>query len=168
MKDHGHWINGVETPPEGNVWIDTQDPYTGAVWARIAQGTSGDADKAVASAKAAMSTGPWATMSPTQRGKILRKIGDATLAEMDRLAEIEVRDNGKLIGDIKAGLQFKAETWTYYAGLADKIEGAVIPVDMSDTLALTFKEPVGVVVAITAWNSPLQFLAGKCAPALAA
>ena len=92
----------------------------------------------------------------------------ATLAEMDRLAEIEVRDNGKLIGDIKAGLRFKAETWTYYAGLADKIEGAVIPVDMSDTLALTFKEPVGVVVAITAWNSPLQFLAGKCAPALAA
>ena len=168
MKDHGHWINGVEVAAEGGGWIDTFDPYRGMVWARVARGTVSDADKAVKAAKAAMTTGPWATMSATQRGKILRRVGDAALAHLDRLAKIEVRDNGKLLGDIKAGLTFKADIWTYYAGLADKIEGTVMPIEKPDLLAMTFREPVGVVLAITAWNSPLHFLALKCAPALAA
>ena len=168
MKDHGHWINGAEVASTGGGWIETHDPYRGTVWARVARGNAGDADKAVAAAKAAMTTGPWATMSATQRGKILRRLGDAALAHIDDLAEIEVRDNGKLLGDIKAGLNFKSDIWTYYAGLADKIEGAVLPVEKPDMLAMTFREPVGVVLAITAWNSPLHFLALKCAPALAA
>lgn len=168
MKSYGHWINGAEVEAESGQWIDTIDPFRGTVWARIARGSAGDVTKAVGAARAAMTTGPWASMSPTERGKILRRIADATLAEIDRLTELEVRDNGKLVGDIAGGLRFKADIWTYYAGLADKIEGAVIPVDKPDMLALTFKEPVGVVAAITAWNSPLQFLAVKCAPALAA
>lgn len=168
MKDYGHWINGAEVAPKDGDWIETSDPYRGAVWARVARGNAVDAGQAVAAAKAAMTTGPWATMSATQRGKILRCLSDATLAHIDRLAEIEVRDNGKLLGDIRAGLNFKADIWTYYAGLADKIEGTVMPVEKPDLLALTFREPVGVVLAITAWNSPLHFLALKCAPALAA
>ena len=168
IKDYGHWINGAETAPRDGGWIETSDPYRGTVWARVARGTSADADKAVRAAKAAMTTGPWATMSATARGKILRRVGDAALAHMDRLAEIEVRDNGKLLGDIRAGLNFKADIWTYYAGLADKIEGSVLPIEKPDLLAMTFREPVGVVLAITAWNSPLHFLALKCAPAMAA
>ena len=168
MKDHGHWINGSEVAAAGGGWIESYDPYRGTVWARVARGTAADADKAVAAAKAAMTTGPWATMPATQRGKILRLIGDAALAHIDRLTEIEVRDNGKLLGDIKAGLNFKSDIWTYYAGLADKIEGTVMPIEKPDILAMTFREPVGVVLAITAWNSPLHFLALKCAPALAA
>ena len=149
-------------------WIETFDPYRGEAWARVARGSAEDAQRTVAAAKRAMTTGPWAQMSPTQRGKILRRIGDLVLTHMDRLAELEVRDNGKLLGDVMSALKFKSEIWNYYAGLADKIEGAVIPIDKPDTLALTFREPVGVVAAITAWNSPLQFLAVKCAPALAA
>jgi acyl-CoA reductase-like NAD-dependent aldehyde dehydrogenase len=168
MKDYGHWINGVEVAAEAGERIDTYDPYRGAVWARVARGTTADANKAVKAAKAAMTTGPWATMSATQRGKILRRVGDAALAHIESLAEIEVRDNGKLIGDIKAGLNFKSDIWTYYAGLADKIEGTVMPIEKPDLLAMTFREPVGVVLAITAWNSPLHFLALKCAPAMAA
>lgn len=168
IPSYGHWINGAEVPPESGNWIETSDPYRGTVWARIARGGPQDVNRAVAAAKAAMTTGPWAKMSATQRGKILRRIADATLAEIDRLTELEVRDNGKLVGDIRGGLNFKADVWTYYAGLADKIEGSVLPIDKPDMLALTFREPVGVVAAITAWNSPLQFLAVKCAPALAA
>ena len=168
MKDYEHWINGAEVAPAGGDWIATSDPYRGTVWARVARGNAVDAGQAVVAAKAAMTTGPWATMSATARGKILRRLGDATLAHIDRLAETEVRDNGKLLGDIRAGLNFKAEIWTYYAGLADKIEGTVLPIEKPDLLALTFREPVGVVLAITAWNSPLHFLALKCAPALAA
>lgn len=168
IPSYGHWINGAEVPPESGNWIETSDPYRGTVWARIARGGPQDVNRAVAAAKAAMTTGPWAKMSATQRGKILRRIADATLTEIDRLTELEVRDNGKLVGDIRGGLNFKADVWTYYAGLADKIEGSVLPIDKPDMLALTFREPVGVVAAITAWNSPLQFLAVKCAPALAA
>lgn len=168
MKSYGHWINGQEVFPESTAHFDTFDPYRGEAWAQVARGTASDADRAVAAAHAAMTTGPWAQLSATGRGKILTRIAAATLAEIDRLAEIEVRDNGKLIGDIKAGLGFKAEIWSYYAGLADKIEGATIPIDKPNMLALTFREPVGVVAAITAWNAPLQFLAVKCAPALAA
>lgn len=168
LRDYGHWIDGEEVQPEGGAWIETSDPYRGRVWARIARGGASEVNRAVAAAKAAMTTGPWATMSPTQRGKILRKIADATLSEIDRLTELEVRDNGKLVGDIRGGLNFKAEVWNYYAGLADKIEGSVMPIEKPDMLGLTFREPVGVVAAITAWNSPLQFLAVKCAPALAA
>lgn len=168
MQKYGHWIDGKEVQPERDRWMDTWDPFKGEVWAQVARGTAVDVDKAVAAAKAAMTTGPWSKMSATQRGRILRKIADATEAEINRLTELEVRDNGKLVGDIKGGLMFKAEVWNYYAGLADKIEGSVIPIDKPDTLAFTFKEPVGVVAAITAWNSPLQFLAVKSAPALAA
>lgn len=165
---YGHWINGAEVAPANAAWIDTTDPYRGTVWARTARGGPDDINRAVAAARAAMTTGPWAQMTATARGKILRKLADATLACIDRLTELEVRDNGKLVGDIRGGLQFKADIWTYYAGLADKIEGAVMPVNKPDMLALTFRDPVGVVAAITAWNSPLQFLAVKCAPALAA
>lgn len=150
MKEYGHWIGGAEVASDGGDWIDTLDPYRGMVWARVARGTAADAGKAVAAAKAAMTTGPWATMSATARGKILRKISDAAVANLDRLAEIEVRDNGKLLGDIKAGLAFKADIWTYYAGLADKVEGTVMPIEKPDMLAMTFREPVGVVLAITA------------------
>ncbi|WP_108260390.1 aldehyde dehydrogenase [Mangrovicoccus ximenensis] len=168
MRDYGHWIDGAEQVPEGTGWIEAMDPFRGTAWARIPRGRPEDAGRAVAAAKRAMTTGPWATMSQTGRGKILRRIGDLVLEHSARLAEIEVRDNGKLIGDVRGALQFKSDIWTYYAGYADKIEGAVIPIDKPDTLALTFPGPVGVVAAITAWNSPLQFLAVKCAPALAA
>ena len=77
MQAYGHWINGTEVAPVDGGWIETEDPYRGTVWARIARGTAADADRAVAAAKAAMTTGPWATMSATARGKILRRIGDA-------------------------------------------------------------------------------------------
>jgi acyl-CoA reductase-like NAD-dependent aldehyde dehydrogenase len=170
VRTYQHWINGQFVEPSGGQWLDTSDPYTGSTWARIARGNAQDADIAVAAAHKAMYEGPWSKMTATERGKVLRRIGDM-LADQDharRLAEVESRDNGKILAEMNGQLKYLPEHWYYYAGLADKIEGTVIPVDKADMLALTLREPVGVVVALTAWNSPLTFFALKCAPALAA
>ena len=168
MKTYGHWIDGAEVAPSGGRMIDCEDPYRGSVWARVPAGTAEDADRAVRSARGAMTTGPWARMSATERGKILIRISEVLLENRDRLAEIEVRDNGKLMAEMRGQLAFSAELWRYYAGLADKIEGSVVPIEKAELFGMTMRVPVGVVVAITAWNSPLTFFALKCAPALAA
>lgn len=170
MKTYQHWINGAHVAPASGEWLDTVDPYSGEVWARIPRGNKEDADRAVAAARDAMQKGPWASMTATERGRILRRIGDllSDPEHAKRLAEIESRDNGKILAEMQGQLKYLPEHWYYFAGLADKIEGAVLPVDKPDMLAMTYREPVGVVVALTAWNSPLMFFTIKCAPALAA
>lgn len=168
MKKYQHFINGEFVDPSGGEWMNTDNPYTGETWAQIPRGNKADVDLAVTSAKAAMTTGPFAKMSASQRGKLLRKLGDLLVEHGPRLAEIEVRDNGKLLTEMAGQLKYQPESWYYYAGLADKIEGRVVPIDKPDHFAFTKHEPVGVVAALTAWNSPLLFVAWKAAPALAA
>ncbi|MCW5666269.1 MAG: aldehyde dehydrogenase [Piscinibacter sp.] len=170
MKNYDHWIDGAPVAPASGRRLDSIDPYRGTPWARIARGDAADAQRAVQAAHAAMHEGPWSRMTPSERGRILRRIGDlmAESANAKRLAEIESRDNGKIIAEMAGQLAYLPQHWHYFAGLADKIEGAVLPVDKADMLALTYREPVGVVVALTAWNSPLNFFTIKCAPALAA
>ncbi|KQP23419.1 aldehyde dehydrogenase [Pseudorhodoferax sp. Leaf267] len=170
MKTYQHWIDGAEVEPASGAWLDSVDPYTGETWARIPRGNAQDAERAVAAAHRAMHEGEWSQMTASQRGRILRKIGDL-LSEPEvaqRLAEIESRDNGKILAEMHGQLAYLPEHWYYYAGLADKIEGAVLPVDKAEMVAMTYREPVGVVAALTAWNSPLMFFTIKCAPALAA
>jgi len=154
--------------PASGQWLDTIDPYKCKPWAKIPRGNAEDGALAVAAAKRAMDSGPWGKITATERGKILRRIGDVVLKNATRLAEIETRDNGKVFAETQGQLKTIAEYWYYYGGLADKIEGAVMPVEKPDVFAFTTPEPVGVVLALTAWNSPLQFLCLKCAPALAA
>lgn len=168
MKTYQHFINGTFVDPDGGEWIDSQDPYRGRTWARIPRGTQGDVDKAAIAARDAMTTGPFARMTATERGKLLRRMGDLLVEHGPRLAEIEVRDNGKLLAEMAGQLKYMPETWYYYAGLADKIEGSVVPVDKPNHLVFTTHEPVGVVGALTAWNSPLLFVSWKTAPAIAA
>lgn len=160
----------MEMPPVSGEWIDTCDPFQGEAWARIPRGNKEDADRAVSAAREAMYHGPWSKMTPSERGKVLRRIGDllADPRNAQLLAETESRDNGKILGEMQGQLKYLPEHWYYFAGLADKVEGSVIPVDKADMLAMTYREPVGVVTALTAWNSPLGFLTIKCAPALAA
>ncbi len=168
MNTYQNFIDGKYVDPVGGKWFDSHDPYKGEVWAQIPRSGAADIDAAVAAAGNAMTVGPWASTTPSARGKAMRKLGDLVAANAERLAEIEVRDNGKLYSEMLGQLRYHPEWWYYYAGLADKIEGAVVPLDKPDHLALTDHEPVGVVGAITAWNSPLLFIAWKCAPALAA
>ena len=168
MKTFQHYIDGAYVDPAGGEWFDSADPYRGEVWAKMPRGTEADIDRAVAAAKAAMTTGPWASMTPSARGKAMRKLGDLVAENADRLAELEVRDNGKLLSEMAGQMRYHPEWWYYFAGLADKVEGTVVPIDKADHFAFTTHEPVGVVGALTAWNSPLLFIAWKCAPALAA
>ncbi|MEM7189699.1 MAG: aldehyde dehydrogenase [Pseudomonadota bacterium] len=168
MKKYQHFIDGAYVDPAQGQWFDSIDPYRGEVWAQMPRGTAADVDNAVAAAKAALESSAWRDMTPSHRGKLMRKLGDLVAENADRLAQIEVKDNGKLLSEMAGQLKYHPEWWYYYAGLADKIEGSVIPIDKPDHLAFTTHEPVGVVGAITAWNSPLMFVAWKAGPALAA
>ena len=168
MKTYQLWINGKHEDPAKGEWIDTVNPYTGEPWARIPRGTAEDSARAVKAAKRALDDGPWSRMTATERGKVMRRIGDLIVQHATPLAATETRDNGKVFTEMQGQLKTIPEYWYYYGGLADKIEGAVMPVEKADVFAFTTHEPVGVVAALTAWNSPLQFLSLKCAPALAA
>jgi acyl-CoA reductase-like NAD-dependent aldehyde dehydrogenase len=168
VTKYQHYIDGDWIDPEGGLWLDTIDPYRGEPWAQIARGNSEDVSRAATAAHRAMTTGPWATLSASGRGKILRNIGDVVAKNAEQLAEIEARDNGKLLAEMHGQLEAIADCWYYYAGLADKVEGASIPVAKPNTVAFTTREPIGVVAALTAWNSPLWFATVKSAPAMAA
>lgn len=168
MKTYQHFIDGQYVDPVQGRWIDTIDPYQGQAWARIPQGSAEDVDLAVAAANRAMREGPWSTMTATERGKLMLRLADLVVQNADRLAEIEVRDNGKLLAEMRPQVIYHAEWWRYFGGLADKIEGRIMPIDKPQMFACTRQEPVGVVGALTAWNSPLLFVAWKCAAAIAA
>jgi aldehyde dehydrogenase (NAD+) len=160
----------------GGEWVDaasgetftSDNPFTGKPWALIPKGSAQDADRAVRAAHEAFTTGEWPKLNASRRGALLRRLGDLIGEKAKALAEIEVRDNGKLYAEMSAQTAYMAQWYYYYGGLADKIEGHVIPTDKPDMLNYTRYEPLGVVVAITPWNSPLLLTAWKLAPALAA
>lgn len=168
MKTYNQFIGGRYVEPASGRWLDSMDPYLGEAWARVPQGCARDVDAAVTAANAAMKSGPWATMNATQRGKLMLRLAELITQNADRLAEIEVRDNGKLLTEMRGQVAYLPEWWRYFGGLADKIEGAVMPLDKPDMMGFTRHEPIGVVAALTAWNSPLLFVAWKCAAAIAA
>jgi|TARA_B110001452_G_scaffold67555_1_gene54391 aldehyde dehydrogenase (NAD+) len=167
LKNYKHFINGTWTDPDTNEWFDTENPYTGEVWAKIARGNSADVNKAVISAKNAFEN-VWGVMKPTERGKYLVRLAEIIERESVRLGELEVKDNGKLLAEMGSQTKYIAEWYRYYGGLADKVEGAVIPIDKDNMFNFTTYEPYGVVGLITPWNSPLLLVAYKLAPALAA
>ena len=167
VETYQHYINGGWAEPSSGDRFDSTNPYTGEVWARMARGNGEDVDAAVAAAKAAFENG-WADMRPTQRGKLLTRLADLIERDAAHLAEVEVLDNGKLIAEMGAQTKYLAEWYRYYGGLADKVEGAVIPTDKDGIFNFTRYEPLGVIGMITPWNSPLLLLAWKLAPALAA
>jgi aldehyde dehydrogenase (NAD+) len=168
MEKYLLYIDGKFVEPAAGKYFDSYNPFTGKVWAQVAQGDAEDVDRAVKVAHRAFSEGPWSQMTPSQRGLQMHKLGDLVARDAKKLAELEVRDNGKLIAEMQAQLNYVPNWYYYFGGLADKIQGAVIPLDKKGYFNFTRHEPVGVVAAITAWNSPLMLLAWKLAPALAA
>ena len=124
-------------------------------------------DRAVAAAKQAFEAG-WGTSLPSYRGKLLCRLADIIDREADRLGRLEVQDNGKLLAEMGGQTKYIGEWYRYFGGLADKIEGTVIPTDKPNMFNFTRYEPFGVVGLITPWNSPLLLVAYKLAPALAA
>jgi acyl-CoA reductase-like NAD-dependent aldehyde dehydrogenase len=161
-------VGGQTCESETGRWLVSFNPFTGEPWAEIPQCGPDDVNKAVETAHRAFNKGPWATMTATERGKLLIRLGNLIARDAEKLASIEVKDNGKLIAEMAGQCGYIPEWFYYYGGLADKIEGAVLPVDKPDLFNYTKYEPLGVVVAITPWNSPLLLLSWKLAPALAA
>ena len=147
--------------------FESENPYTGAPWATVPDAGPEDVDAAVGAARAALE-GPWGAMTGFQRAALLRALAALIGAHAERLARLEVNDSGKLYREMIGQARGLAGWYEYFAGVADKLEGRQIPTPNPDYLVYTRREPVGVVAAITPWNSPLLLLTWKLAPALAA
>jgi acyl-CoA reductase-like NAD-dependent aldehyde dehydrogenase len=168
MKRYQLRIDGRSVDPAGAVWFESQNPYTGQAWAAIPRSDARDVDRAVQAAHRALTEGPWAQMSASQRGMLLHRLGDLIARDAARLAATEVRDNGKLLAEMLGQLNYIPQWYYYFGGLADKIQGTTLPLDKKGYFSFTRNEPLGVVAAITPWNSPLMLASWKIAPALAA
>lgn len=160
------FIGGEWVAAHSDAAIATIDPSTEEVWAEVAIADQVDVDRAVAAARVAM-TGPWRTMAPSARGALIARLAELLRRDARSLAEIESRDNGKPLRDTLGEVQRAADWLTFFAGAADKVNGAQIPF-RSDALAYTRLEPVGVVAAILPWNSPISLASWKLGPGLAA
>ncbi|MAZ16716.1 MAG: carnitine dehydratase [Ahrensia sp.] len=161
-------IDGQSVDGSGGEVIESTNPYSEQVWATVARGTEEDVNRAVEAADRARRKGPWGQMTATARGALMRRFAEIMAEHAQRLAEIEVRDNGKLLAEMGLQLRYIPQIIHYFAGLADKVEGTVPPIDRAGHFTYTRREPVGVVAAITPWNSPLMLATSKIMPALAA
>ncbi|MTI02648.1 aldehyde dehydrogenase [Roseibium sp. RKSG952] len=166
MQQFHQYIGG--TFSDGSGQFESLDPATGAVWARMPDASAADVNQAVEAADQAFFSPEWAGMTATARGKLLHRLADLIAQNAPRLAELETRDTGKIIRETSAQIAYVAEYYRYYAGLADKIEGAHLPIDKPDMEVWLRREPIGVVAAIVPWNSQLFLSAVKIGPALAA
>jgi acyl-CoA reductase-like NAD-dependent aldehyde dehydrogenase len=160
-------IDGRHAEAASGQRFDSVDPFLGASWATAADGDARDVDLAVAAARDALA-GPWGQLSGFGRARLMRRLGDILTRDADQLAEVETRDTGKLLREMRGQLASIPDWFYYFAGLADKLEGTTIPSDKSNFLVYTRREPAGVIAAIVPWNSPLLLLCWKLAPALAA
>ncbi len=168
MLIDGKWVSAGS----GKTFAVT-NPATGDVITHVAEGDKADVDAAVRAARRAFESGPWASMMPSERGKLIWKIGDLIMKYLDEFAELESLDNGKPIGVARAAdVPLAADMFQYMAGWATKIEGKTIPLSVLYTPgvqyhAYTRPEPIGVVGQIIPWNFPLLMAAWKLAPVLA-
>ena len=161
-------IDGDWAQASDGATFDSTDPSSGKVWARIPEATVADVDRAVRAAEHAMREGAWSQMTPTARGKTLRKLGDLMAEHSESLGRIETRDTGKMFKETRWQSTYIAEYYHFFAGAADKIAGETLPIDKPDMFVFTDREPLGVVAAIIPWNSQMFLSAVKIAPALAA
>ena len=166
LETHDLQIGGTRSKPSSGLYFQTDNPCSGEVWANVARGSKADVDRAVEAAAAALPV--WNRMRPAERGRRMMRIAELVERDAQRLATLEVRDNGKLYAEMFGQVRLVADWFRYYGGLADKLEGAVIPTGKPDMLTFTRYEPLGVVALITPWNSPLLLLTHKLATALAA
>jgi phenylacetaldehyde dehydrogenase len=164
----GRWVDSAS----GRTF-ETPNPATGETLATVAEGDAQDIDRAVRAARKAFEDGPWGRMTPSDRGRIIWRIGDLILEHVDELAQLETLDNGKpLTVATGADVPLAADLFHYMAGWATKIEGNSINISVpyapgANFHAYTLREPVGVVGQIIPWNFPLLMAAWKLGPALA-
>ena len=164
------FLAGEFVPSTGADRIDVDYPYDGSVWATVPEGTAEDVDRAVNAAREAFESSGWAETGPSERSRVLHGIADVLDEHAEELGELETRQNGKLVREMRGQMEALGEWYRYYGSLANTHEDRVVPVENKDGELFNYvrKEPVGVVGAITPWNSPLLLTTWKLAPALAA
>ena len=160
------YINGEWVDSTSDRKIQTLNPENNEVWATVPEANEKDVDKAVQSAQNAFENS-WSILHPKDRAKYLRLIADQLRKNAEHLGKIETIDTGKIYRETKTQANYIAEYYDYFAGLADKVEGTVVPIDKPDMQVTTTRIPIGVVAAIIPWNSQMLLTAVKLAPALA-
>lgn len=159
----GEWVDALSGKT-----FESLNPALAEPWAELPDADEADVERAVQAAQTAFDSPAWRGLTATARGKLLRRLGDLIAENKEHLAQLESRDNGKLIRETRGQVSYLPEFFHYTAGLADKLEGGTLPLDKPDLFAYTVHEAMGVVAAIIPWNSPLYLTAIKLAPALAA
>ena len=166
LKEYKMFINGEWVNSESKKTFETLNPENNKPWAVVPEANANDVDKAVKAAQTAFD-GEWPKLLPRERAKFLRAIGDKLRDNAELLGKIETIDTGKLFRETNKQANYIAEYYDYYAGLADKVEGTVLPIDKPNVQAITTRIPIGVIAAIVPWNSQMFLTATKLAPALA-
>ena len=162
------FINGIWQDASDGKRFDSINPATEQPWCSIPESTEDDINMAVESAHAAFTSGPWARLTPTERGKYLRRLAELLDEKSEHLGRIETIDTGKMLKETRWQAKYIAEFFHFYAGCADKVSGQTLPIDKPDMITFTLREPLGVIAAVVPWNSQLFLVAVKIGPALAA
>ena len=160
------FIDGQWVDSESKKRIETLNPENNEVWATVPEANEKDVDKAVNAAHKAFKNS-WGDLHPRDRAKYLRSLADQLRENAEHLGKIETIDTGKIFRETKTQANYIAEYYDYFAGLADKVEGTVVPIDKPDMQVITTRMPIGVIAAIIPWNSQMLLTAVKLAPALA-
>ena len=166
IKKYKMFIDGDWVDSESKKTFKTLNPETNEPWAEVPEANEKDIDKAVKAAQKAFE-GSWPSLFPRERASYLRAIANELRENAELLGKIETIDTGKLFKETKNQANYIAEYYDYYAGLADKVEGTVLPIDKNNMQVITTRVPIGVVAAIIPWNSQMLLTAVKLAPALA-
>ena len=159
----GQWRDGG-----GGQAMTSHNPASGEPWATFACASKDDVDQAVAAAVRALHDPQWRDLTQTARGKLLYRLAELIEANAESIGTVETTDSGKLAAETVSQTRYVGDYYRYYAGLADKIEGAVLPIDKPDMHVFTRREPIGVVAAVVPWNAQMFLTATKLGPALAA
>ena len=166
LKKYKMFINGEWVNSDTEKIFETLNPENNKPWAVVPEASASDVDRAVKAAQNAFE-GEWSKLLPKERARYLRMIGDKLRDNAEHLGKIETIDTGKLYRETYKQANYIAEYYDYYAGLADKVEGTVLPIDKPNIQAITTRIPIGVIAAIVPWNSQMFLTATKLAPALA-
>ncbi|MEL6959882.1 MAG: aldehyde dehydrogenase [Pseudomonadota bacterium] len=168
MPHYQLYIDGAFCNGSDGQAMATQNPATGEDWATFACASADDVARAVAAAGRALGDPAWRDLTQTARGKLLYRLADLIEAHAQDLGRIETTDSGKLLAETASQTAYVGDYYRYFAGLADKIEGAVLPIDKPDMHVFTRRMPIGVVAAVVPWNAQMFLTATKLGPALAA
>ena len=166
IQTWGHFVQGKLSQSSGSGTMDVRNPATGEVIAQVPKGTTEDGNAALDAARRAFDDPKWRRMDPSERGRILHRLAALIREKADDLSRLETSNQGKPLRESKGDVLFAAQTFEYFAGLCDKIQGDTIPVP-GERLNYTLREPLGVTLHVAPWNFPFQLASRSVAPALA-